>query len=73
MYGFYSQGIALLGDSYPTEQLAAANAAFVMVYCAGGIVGPSLGGMAMDLWTPDGLIVFLSSVPLLLIIPRVLR
>ena len=73
MYGFYSQGIALLGDSYPTEQLAAANAAFVMVYCAGGIVGPSLGGMAMDLWTPNGLIVFLSSVPLLLIIPRVLR
>jgi MFS family permease len=73
MYGFYSQGIALLGDSYPTEQLASANAAFVIVYCAGGIVGPSLGGMAMDLWTPNGLVVFLSSVPLLLIIPWVLR
>jgi MFS family permease len=71
MYGFYSQGIALLGDSYPTGQLAAANAAFVIVYCAGGIVGPSVGGVAMDLWTPNGLIVFLSSVPLLLIIPLI--
>jgi MFS family permease len=69
MYGFYTQGIALLGDSYPPEQLAAANAAFVIVYCAGGIVGPSLGGMAMDVWTPNGLVVFLSSVPLLLLIP----
>ena len=73
MYGFYTQGIALLGDSYPTEQLASANAAFVIVYCAGGIVGPSLGGMAMDLWTPNGLVVFLSSAPLLLIIPWVSR
>ncbi len=73
MYGFYAQGIALLGDSYPTEDLAAANSVFVVVYCLGGLVGPSLGGLAMDWWTPQGLIVFLSCVPLLLVIPLLAR
>jgi MFS family permease len=66
MYGFYTQGIALLGESYPQAQLADANVVFVVVYCAGGIVGPSLGGLAMDYWTPNGLLVFLSCAPLLL-------
>lgn len=66
MYGFYTQGIALLGESYPHAQLAAANAVFVMVYCAGGMVGPSLGGLAMDAWRPNGLLIFLSCAPLLL-------
>jgi predicted MFS family arabinose efflux permease len=66
MYGFYTQGIALLGESYPHAKLADANTVFVVVYCAGGIVGPSLGGLAMDWWTPNGLLVFLSVAPLLL-------
>jgi MFS family permease len=66
MYGFYTQGIALLGESYPREELADANTVFVVVYCAGGIVGPSLGGLAMDCWSPNGLLVFLSVAPLLL-------
>jgi MFS family permease len=66
MYGFYTQGIALLGESYPHAELADANTVFVVVYCAGGIVGPSLGGLAMDWWQPNGLLVFLSGAPLLL-------
>ena len=66
MYGFYTQGIALLGESYPRDELADANTVFVVVYCAGGIVGPSVGGLAMDCWTPNGLLVFLSVAPLLL-------
>jgi hypothetical protein len=33
---------------------------FVVVYCARGIVGPSLGGLSMYCWTPNGLLVFLS-------------
>jgi MFS family permease len=66
MYGFYTQGIALLGESYPHVELADANTVFVVVYCVGGIVGPSLGGFAMDCWSPNGLLVFLSAAPLLL-------
>jgi MFS family permease len=74
MYGFYTQGIALLGESYAHAELADANTVFVLVYCAGGLVGPSLGGLAMDWWTPNGLLVFLSAAPLLLaasLLPRV--
>ena len=73
MYGFYTQGIALLGESYPHAELADANTVFVVVYCAGGIVGPSLGGLAMDYWTPNGLLVFLSAAPLLLAVGRLRR
>jgi MFS family permease len=66
MYGFYTQGLALLGESYPHAELADANTVFVVVYCAGGIVGPSLGGFAMDVWPANGLLVFLSAAPLVL-------
>jgi MFS family permease len=73
MYGFYTQGIALLGESYPHAELADANTVFVVVYCAGGIVGPSLGGLAMDWWQPNGLLLFLSGAPLLLAAPLLRR
>jgi len=65
MYGFYTQGIALLGESYPHAELADANTVFVIVYCGGGIVGPSseAGDGLLD---PNGLLVFLSCAPLLL-------
>jgi MFS family permease len=68
MYGFYTQGIALLGESYAAGELADANTVFVVVYCAGGLVGPTVGGLVMDHWSPAGLPVFLSSAALLLII-----
>ncbi len=68
MYGFYTQGIALLGDSYPTRDLAAANGLFIIFYCSGGIVGPSLGGLAMDLWRPNGFVLLLSGVAAVLFI-----
>jgi MFS family permease len=67
LYAFYSQGIALLGEQYPAAELATANTAFVMVYCAGGVIGPSLGGFAMDHWPQAGLPAMLSAAPLLLL------
>ena len=68
MYAFYTQGIALLGETFPVEELAAANTAYVMTYCAGGVIGPSLGGLAMDLWKPRGFIVFVSLASALMIV-----
>jgi MFS family permease len=44
LYAFYSQGVALLGEEFPERDLAGANTLFVMVYCVGGILGPSIGG-----------------------------
>ncbi len=68
MYGFYTQGIALLGESYPPHELADANAVFVVVYCGGGIIGPTVGGLAMDVWNPNGLMLFLSAAASLLLV-----
>ena len=67
LYAFYSQGIALLGEEFAVEDLPTANTLFVMVYCFGGVIGPSVGGMAMDLWPSRGLPVLLSGAALLML------
>lgn len=68
MYTFYTQGISLIGDEFPEQDLAAANTLFVMVYCAGGALGPSLGGIAMDATGPTGLLWFVSGGAALLVV-----
>jgi MFS family permease len=67
LYAFYSQGVALLGEEFAVESLPSANTLFVMVYCLGGVIGPSAGGMAMDLWPSRGLPVLLSGAALLML------
>jgi MFS family permease len=62
LYAFYSQGIALLGEAFGHDRLAGANTLFVMIYCIGGVLGPSIGGIAVDAWPRMGL-------PLLLSVP----
>lgn len=68
LYAFYSQGIALLGDAFAARDLAVANTMFVMVYCLGGVIGPGLGGLAMDLSPKHGLGWVLSFASLLLLL-----
>jgi MFS family permease len=67
LYAFYSQGVALLGEEFAAENLPSANTLFVMVYCLGGVIGPSAGGFAMDLWPNLGLPVLLSAAALLML------
>lgn len=54
-WGMYTLGLALLGERFPSSQLAAANAAFVMIYEAGSITGPIVSGAALDRWPELGL------------------
>jgi MFS family permease len=68
LYAFYSQGVALLGEEFAVENLPSANTLFVMVYCLGGVIGPSTGGIAMDLWPNRGLPVLLSGAALLMLL-----
>jgi MFS family permease len=68
LYAFYSQGVALLGAEFATAELATANTAFVMVYCLGGVIGPSVGGFALDRWPQHGLPALLGAAPLLLLL-----
>ncbi len=68
LYAFYSQGIALLGEEFAVENLPSANTLFVMVYCLGGVIGPSAGGMAMDHWPVHGLPVLLAGAAMLMLV-----
>jgi MFS family permease len=68
LYAFYSQGVALLGEEFTVENLPSANTLFVMVYCLGGVIGPSAGGIAMDLWPSRGLPVLLSGAASLMLV-----
>jgi len=75
LYAFYSQGVALLGEVFRApRELAGANTMFVMTYCVGGVLGPSIGGYALDAWPHWGLPVLLSaaaaSLPVGLIVER---
>ncbi len=45
--GFYMLGLAMLGQEVEPSQLATANAAFILMYTSGGIVGPAISGAAM--------------------------
>ena len=67
LYAFYSQGVALLGEEFAVENLPSANTLFVMVYCLGGVIGPSAGGIALDMWPGSGLPVLLSGAALLML------
>ena len=67
LYAFYSQGVALLGEEFAVENLPSANTLFVMVYCVGGVIGPSAGGIAMDVWPGWGLPVLLSGAAALML------
>lgn len=52
--GLYTVGLALLGERFSGVDLATANAAFVMMYALGMLVGPPVLGAGMDLWNPHG-------------------
>ena len=59
LWGTYTIGLAALGQRFRNGPLAAANAAFVMVYTLANITGPPLAGLAIAAWDPHGLIVLM--------------
>lgn len=52
--GLYTLGLALLGARFDGAALATANAAFIMLYSVGLIVGPVAVGAGMEAMNPDG-------------------
>jgi MFS family permease len=52
--GFYTLSLTLLGRRFPADELAGANAAFVISYEIGGLLGAVAGGLGLDLWNPHG-------------------
>lgn len=53
--GIYAISLSMVGDRFRGPDLVAANAALIVTYGFGSLVGPALGGVAMDLWNPHGM------------------
>ncbi|PWR19819.1 MFS transporter [Zavarzinia compransoris] len=49
LMGIYTVGLTLLGQRFSGPDLTTANAAFVIFYGLGALVGPPVGGAALDL------------------------
>jgi MFS family permease len=66
--GVYTIGLCMLAERFDTATLPGANAAFVMLYSLGSMSGPALGGGAMTLWDPHGMLVFGAGASLLFLL-----
>jgi len=64
----YAIGLAHLGSRFQGSELASANSAFAILYAVGAMVGPGLGGLAIDAWNPHGLILVLALFPAILVV-----
>ncbi len=53
--GIYTVAMTIVGQRFKGEDLITANAAFGVLWGIGSLAGPALGGMAMDIWDPEGL------------------
>lgn len=54
--GFYMLGLAMLGQEVEPSQLATANAAFILMYTSGSIIGPAISGAAMTIGPIGGFV-----------------
>ncbi|KPP82651.1 MAG: UMF2 family MFS superfamily transporter [Oceanicaulis sp. HLUCCA04] len=57
---YYTVGLSVIGERVSAGRLAAANAAFIFAYGSGSLIGPPLGGLAMDWLDPHGFLLALS-------------
>jgi MFS family permease len=53
--GIYPVALSMAGDRFRGGDLVSVNAAMIIAYGLGGLVGPAMGGAAMDILNPQGL------------------
>ncbi len=53
--GVYTIGMVMIGEQFKGADLAAASALYGLMFGAGSILGPSIGGVAMESLPPHGL------------------
>lgn len=56
----YALGIILLGERFKGVDLIFAGTVFNVMWSMGGVAGPPLGGLGMQLWDPHGVIAVLA-------------
>jgi MFS family permease len=52
----YPIALSMAGDRFRGPDLVAVNAAMIIAYGIGALAGPALGGAAMTIWNPQGLL-----------------
>ncbi|HPG89493.1 MAG TPA: MFS transporter [Hyphomicrobium sp.] len=63
--GFYTVGLSIIGEKVTAKDIAAANAAFLVMYQSGAIIGPIAAGTAMTFEPVSGFIITLSALMLI--------
>jgi MFS family permease len=53
--GIYPVSLSMAGDRFRGDELVSVNAAIIIAYGVGALLGPPLGGAAMDIRDPQGL------------------
>ncbi len=74
--GIYTLSLTLTGQRFRGEQLATANAGIGVIWGLGSLSGPTLTGVAMDVYDPHGFVwvmVILCAGGLLVVLPRKFR
>jgi MFS family permease len=71
--GVYPVALGMAGERFTGADLVSVNAAIIMSYGLGGLVGPVLGGAAMDLRNPEGLPALLMLVFALFLVVTLLK
>jgi MFS family permease len=54
--GIYPIALSMAGDRFRGTELVTVNAAMIIAYGLGALAGPALGGIAMDVRNPQGLL-----------------
>jgi MFS family permease len=57
---YWTLSMAILGARFQDGDLAAGNVGLTLAYGIGSVAGPAIGGFAMELWRPHGLMVVLA-------------
>ena len=57
MSGIYTIALTQLGRRFSPDEMAGANAMFVLMHVMGEVAGPVSAGVAMEVWDPHGLLV----------------
>ena len=52
--GLYSVALTVIGQRFRGNELVVANVAIGVVWGVGSLTGPSITGIAMDIWDPQG-------------------
>jgi MFS family permease len=58
---FWMLAMTALGERFRGPDLAAGNVALTLAYGLGSVAGPAVGGLAMELWSPHGLMATLAA------------